>query len=211
MFNLLKKDILINLKTDVRTIIKLIIGIIIFSFILPGAAFIYIPLFISYIIIFKTFHMDENNKCNLFLSSMPIDKEDIVYSKYIFSILIILISIMLTYIYFNSPLVLYKIPININMILMSIGFSLLLISICFPIIFKNGYMKSSGICTLVLGIIYSIAFAMSVTPRALESYKLITRANITIESLILISTSIVLYIISMYLSLKIYSKKEVIN
>lgn len=211
MFNLLKKDILVNLKVDIKTIIKLIIGIIIFSFILPGAAYIYIPLFISYIIIFKSFHMDENNKCDLFFNSMPIDKEDIVYSKYIFSMLIILIAIMLTYIYLNSPLVLYKIPVNINMILTSVSLCILLVSICFPIIFKIGYMKSSGVCTLVLGAIYSVAFAMSVTPRAVESYKLITRLNITIESLIFICVSLVLYIVSMYLSLKIYSKKEVTN
>ena len=98
MINLLKKDIRACFKTDFKMIIKLLVGIVVFSTILMPFATVAIPLFLSYIFIIKSFQIDELNKCDYFFNSMPIDKEDIVYSKYILSTIIILISLIFSYI-----------------------------------------------------------------------------------------------------------------
>ena len=74
MINLLKKDIRACFKTDFKMIIKLLVGIVIFSTILMPFATVAIPLFLSYIFIIKSFQIDELNKCDYFFNSMPIDK-----------------------------------------------------------------------------------------------------------------------------------------
>ena len=66
MINLLKKDLIACFKADIKTIVKLIVGILIFSFILFPIASIMIPLFISYIFILRSFYLDELNKCDYF-------------------------------------------------------------------------------------------------------------------------------------------------
>lgn len=74
MINLLKKDIRACFKTDFKMIIKLLVGIVIFSTILMPFSTVAIPLFLSYIFIIKSFQIDELNKCDYFFYSMPIDK-----------------------------------------------------------------------------------------------------------------------------------------
>ena len=54
MINLLKKDIRACFKTDFKMIIKLLVGIVVFSTILMPFATVAIPLFLSYIFIIKS-------------------------------------------------------------------------------------------------------------------------------------------------------------
>ena len=55
MINLLKKDIRSCFKTDFKMIIKLLVGIVVFSTILMPFATVAIPLFLSYIFIIKSY------------------------------------------------------------------------------------------------------------------------------------------------------------
>ena len=57
MINLLKKDIRACFKTDFKMIIKLLVGIVIFSTILMPFSTVAIPLFLSYIFIIKSFQI----------------------------------------------------------------------------------------------------------------------------------------------------------
>ena len=67
MINLLKKKILMAcFKPDIKSVIKLLIGIILFSLILLPTIPIAVPFFISYIFILRSFQIDELNKCVLF-------------------------------------------------------------------------------------------------------------------------------------------------
>ncbi|MEG0856164.1 MAG: ABC-2 transporter permease, partial [Terrisporobacter sp.] len=99
MINLLKKDLIACFKADIKIIVKLIVGILIFSLILFPISPIVVPLFISYIFILRSFQIDELNKCDYLFNSLPIEKEDIVYSKYLFSTIVIMISLIFTYFY----------------------------------------------------------------------------------------------------------------
>ena len=153
MINLLKKDIRSCFKTDFKMIIKLLVGIVVFSTILMPFATVAIPLFLSYIFIIKSFQIDELNKCDYFFNSMPIDKEDIVYSKYILSTIIILISLIFSYIYsYVIKSIWYVDLLTIESILIILNLLLLLVSITLPIIFKYGYNKSYIAINLITGI-----------------------------------------------------------
>lgn len=214
MINLLKKDIRACFKTDFKMIIKLLVGIVIFSTILMPFATVAIPLFLSYIFIIKSFQIDELNKCDYFFNSMPIDKEDIVYSKYILSTIIILISLIFSYIYsYVIKSIWYVDLLTIESILIILNLLLLLVSITLPIIFKYGYSKSYIAINLITGITLVIVIFYSMQPIGIMRSS-DGGAKLLYNNLKLFLTTgvcIVIYLASMYISTKIYTKKEIAN
>lgn len=214
MINLLKKDIRACFKTDFKMIIKLLIGIVVFSTILMPFSTVAIPLFLSYIFIIKSFQIDELNKCDYFFNSMPIDKEDIVYSKYILSTIIILISLIFSYIYsYVIKSIWYVDLLTIESILIILNLLLLLVSITLPIIFKYGYSKSYIAINLITGITLVIVIFYSMQPIGIMRSS-DGGAKLLYNNLKLFLTTgvcIVIYLASMYISTKIYTKKEIAN
>lgn len=214
MINLLKKDIRACFKTDFKMIIKLLVGIVVFSTILMPFSTVAIPLFLSYIFIIKSFQIDELNKCDYFFNSMPIDKEDIVYSKYIFSTIIILTSLIFSYIYsYVIKSIWYVDLLTIESILIILNLLLLLVSITLPIIFKYGYSKSYIAINLIVGITLVIVIFYSMQPIGIMRSS-DGGAKLLYNNLKLFLTTgvcIVIYLASMYISTKIYTKKEIAN
>lgn len=214
MINLLKKDIRACFKTDFKMIIKLLVGIVVFSTILMPFSTVTIPLFLSYIFIIKSFQIDELNKCDYFFNSMPIDKEDIVYSKYILSTIIILISLIFSYIYsYVIKSIWYVDLLTIESILIILNLLLLLVSITLPIIFKYGYSKSYIAINLIVGITLVIVIFNQMQPIGIMRSS-DGGAKLLYNNLKLFLTTgvcIVIYLASMYISTKIYTKKEIAN
>lgn len=214
MINLLKKDIRACFKADFKMIIKLLVGIIVFSTILMPLATIAIPLFLSYIFIIRSFQIDELNKCDYFFNSMLVEKEDIVYSKYILSTIIILISLIFSYLYsYIIKSVWYVDLLTIESILIILSLLLLLVSITLPIIFKYGYNKSYVAINLITGISLVIVIFYSMQPIGIMQSS-DGGAEILYNNLKLFTFTgicIVIYLASMYISTKIYAKKEISN
>lgn len=216
MVNLLKKDIMACFKMDFRMILKLIIGIIVFSTILMPLAPIAIPLFISYIFIIRSFQLDELNKCDYFFNSMPIDKEDIVYSKYILSTIIIIISLIFSYLFsFVIESVWYVNLLTIESILNILIILLILSSITLPIMFKYGYNKSYVFVNLITGITVVIVLILSLQPKSIGIIDSLdggpTVLYNNLKLFITTGVCILIYLGSMYISTKIYTKKEIAN
>lgn len=212
MINLLKKDLIACFKADIKTIVKLMVGILIFSFILFPIASIMIPLFISYIFILRSFYLDELNKCDYFFNSLPIEKEDIVYSKYILATIVIIISFVLTFFY--SKIMSYMWGFNnfsIDSALSILSIILFLISILFPIMFKYGYRKSYVLINLIIAVIIIVSM-FSFMGNGVESDVIEKVPTLKDNSLIMkTGVSMFLYLISMSISNKIYTKKEIAN
>lgn len=216
MVNLLKKDIMACFKMDFRMILKLIIGIMVFSTILMPLAPIAIPLFISYIFIIRSFQLDELNKCDYFFNSMPIDKEDIVYSKYILSTIIIIISLIFSYLFsFVIESVWYVNLLTIESILNILTILLILSSITLPIMFKYGYNKSYVFVNLITGITVVIVLILSLQPKSIGIIDSLdggpTVLYNNLKLFITTGVCILIYLGSMYISTKIYTKKEIAN
>ena len=210
MINLLKKDLIACFKADIKTISKLIIGLIIFSFILFPIAVIMIPLFISYIFILRSFYLDELNKCDYFFNSLPIEKEDIVYSKYLLANIVIIISLIFTFLY--SKIMNHMWGFNnfsIESTLYILSMILFLISVLFPVMFKYGYRKSYVLINLIIAVMIIISMLSSMGS-SVESTTTETVSILKDNSLIIrTGISMFLYLISMYVSNKIYTKKEI--
>lgn len=216
MFNLLKKDLICCFKVDSKTIIKLIVGIVLISIILmpsmlsPLSA-ITLTFFLSYIFIFRSFYLDEINKCDYLFYSMPIEKGDIVYSKYLFATIIIITSLLMSYFYSQIAQIIWGyIYFNMDIVLITLILILLLISITFPLTFKYGYRKSYIILNLiiafaVIGVRYRPPTIQTISVGEWEEAPILINKTL----IIILILSMIVYLLSMYISNKIYSKKEI--
>ena len=215
MFSLLKKDLVACFKIDLKTIIKVLVGMFLISIILmpsvltPYSA-VTLTFFISYIFIFRSFYLDEINKCDYLLNSLPIEKEDIVYSKYLFAVFVIIISLLFSYCYsIVAENIWGYANFDMDIVLMILILILILISISFPLNFKYGYRKSY----IILNLIIAAIVIFGIYGSSVQSYIIgeweevpILRDKTLIIKFIL---SIIMYLISMYISKKIYDKKEI--
>lgn len=212
MINLIKKDLRACFKADLKTIGKLAFGLLLFSFILMPVAGIAIPLFISYIFILRSFYLDELNKTDLFFNSMPIEKDDIVYGKYLFSTIIMVVSLIFTFLYTKMLKGIWYIDlINLKVALISLSLVLLVISICIPIVFKYGYNKSYIFANLIMIAVALFTVFSASKPTADIWIEGTTKSLVEPKYLILSGISIIVYIASMYISSRIYAKKEIAN
>ena len=212
IINLIKKDLRACFKVDIKTIAKLLVGILIFSFVLLPVSTIAIPLFLSYIFIFRSFYLDELNKTDYFFNSMPIDKEDVVYAKYVFSMIVIVVSMLFTFVYSNVLKGIWYIDlVNIEIITMTISIVLILVSICLPIAFKYGYNKSYVIVNFLVIAVALVTIFSAFRPRAEMSIEGRVIPFIEPVYIVAVGVALVLYVVSMFVSIKIYAKKEIAN
>ena len=86
MFDLIKKDIIVTLKSDKQLLLRYIATLFVFYIILNPFFYHSANVFFSFIILTNTFSYDKENNTSRFMMSMPINKEDVVYSRYILSL-----------------------------------------------------------------------------------------------------------------------------
>ncbi|MCC0627373.1 MULTISPECIES: ABC-2 transporter permease [unclassified Clostridioides] len=212
MKGLILKDLL-NLKGNVKFIFLFIIMFGLMSSFGDGNVnnFMGVIIVLCTIMIVSTFSYDDLNKWDSYVLTMPIKRNDIVLSKYltmlIFSFIGILVSLIVSVIigYFKHTLVLGE-TLLINALILSV-------SVCFgslilPLIYKFGTEKARLLMilcflvpTLVLLVFKNILESTS-SPLSIEII-----LNTLVYSLPFIA--IVLFVISYFISSKIYSKKEV--
>ena len=94
MLGLIKKDLLItrnNLK-------YFLLMILVFAFFAKESNIIYfIPIFISIMIFITTFSYDDYNKWNTYAITLPLSREKIVLAKYITSFLLMIGTVLITF------------------------------------------------------------------------------------------------------------------
>lgn len=214
MLGLIKKDLLI-----VKNNLKLI-GIVLTIFFilalqdkfditlaLPFIAMIYlfvITLFIS------TFSYDEFNKWDAYAVTLPNGRKNIVKSKYITSIILVICALIVTlslnYLisFINDSLEFEKV---ISLVLEMTTGIILIESIMLPIIFKFGIEKGRlclfGITITITGIatIVSKKFDLSISINIIQFFN-------NYDFIIIPLVLIILLLLSYKISEKIYSKKE---
>ncbi|MCC0699732.1 ABC-2 transporter permease [Clostridioides sp. ZZV15-6383] len=212
MKGLILKDLL-NLKGNVKFILLFIIMFGFMSSLGDGNVnnFIGVIIVLCTTMIVSTFSYDDLNKWDSYVLTMPIKRNDIVLSKYltmlIFSFIGVLVSLIVSIIigYFKNTLVLSE-TLLINALTLSV-------SICFgslilPLIYKFGTERARLLMilcflvpTLALLVFKSILENIS-SPISIEII-----FNTLTYSLPFIATF--LFVVSYFISSKIYSKKEV--
>ena len=143
MKGLINKDLLM-VKSNLK-----MLGMVFIAFILMAlndmSNFFFIPAFLSITIMMSTFSYDEYNKTNAFVITLPKGRENAVKAKYLATLLIVLISIILTFsIYFIVGFIKNNVDIE-ELFVSALGCGvgiILLEAILYPFIFKFGDRKS---------------------------------------------------------------------
>ncbi len=197
MFNLLKKDLVQNKKYFFLTMIVVLIG----SFLLLNdqdiqqyyVALYFLPLTILNMIIGKLNYIDDQNNIRLFLKSLPYSKYTLVGTRYLETMILIIVSIIYSVVietnYYNS---LEGLKVIEDAFL---AFSVITIyqAISLWMFFYKNYRVSQNalvICCILLLMFYGITNSLGIV------------ISININYLYIIISSICVYILSFYMSSK---------
>ncbi|AXU72034.1 TPA: ABC-2 transporter permease [Clostridioides difficile] len=212
MKGLILKDLL-NLKGNIKFILLFIIMFGFMSSLGDGNVnnFIGVIIVLCTTMIVSTFSYDDLNKWDSYVLTMPISRNDIVLSKYltmlIFSFIGVLVSLIVsvTIGYFKNTLILNE-TLLINALILSI-------SVCFgslilPLIYKFGTERARLLMILCFLV---PTLALLVFKSILENISSPISIEVILNTLVysLPFVAILLFVISYFISSKIYSKKEV--
>ncbi|EGT3889406.1 TPA: ABC-2 transporter permease, partial [Clostridioides difficile] len=208
MKGLILKDLL-NLKGNVKFILLFIIMFGFMSSLGDGNVnnFIGVIIVLCTTMIVSTFSYDDLNKWDSYVLTMPINRNDIVLSKYltmlIFSFIGVLVSLIVsvTIGYFKNTLILNE-TLLINALILSI-------SVCFgslilPLIYKFGTERARLLMILCFLV---PTLALLVFKSILENISSPISIEIILNTLVysLPFVAILLFVISYFISSKIYS------
>lgn len=203
MKGLLVKDFLFMIKSKKVILFMLFIGIIGGINDISFAAG-YILMFLA-ILSLSTISYDEANHGLNTLFTLPISKMDYVKEKYLFSLIITGIGFVFVTIlgYFSKSDFMETLAI--------LSTALFLLAISLPFQLKEGNEKGRIVLfVVVFGCTFLFAFLNQFIPKFFESIEsVLNTLDPIMFSVGLLITSIILYIISMMISIRIYNKKIV--
>lgn len=200
LFNLIRKDILLQ-KT---TLLILLPMLIVYLFL--ENSIIYGGILFSIAIIMNAFSVDEKSSIHMLLNSLPYTRKEIVSSKYMGAL--VFIGMVVFTIFVGNALIHQELMIWKD-ILFIVGLVMVAISLLFPFSykFKSQYMFIGG---LVLLVIY-LAVIPLIIPNVNDQIRGFVHEVLTLPTtqfyLFIGLSVIVLYACSWLLSIRIYGKK----
>ncbi|ALC51298.1 ABC-2 transporter permease [Bacillus thuringiensis] len=163
-----------------------------------GNVFVIMSVIFTVMATVKTFEADGKNESEIIVNSLPILKKEIVFAKYVVSIIILFISASIgcfTMGMSNGTNVFEFIETTM---VTSISFILVYLSFVLPIAFWLGYKK-----TILITIVIFMAPIV-----ILETLFQINLEQIQLYNSVLFVSSICMFIASIFVSVKIYEKRE---
>ncbi|MDP1457096.1 ABC-2 transporter permease [Bacillus wiedmannii] len=153
---------------------------------------------IPVIAILKTFNDDKKYNSEVIVNSLPLARKEIVLAKYIMALIIFIISMIV-----SSPVVINRFEegtfefITTTVITIS-GFVFIYLSIVLPILFWFGYKKAFLITLFIL-----------IAPTAIGTmFFEISMGQIQLYNSVLFISSICMFIVSIFVSVKLYEMRE---
>lgn len=208
MWGLVKKDLLM-IKSNIKLIIVIFFVFTIMA--LQGSGGLaFIPALISMMLFMSTFSYDEYNKWDSYAITLPNGRKNIVKSKYIATLILIIASLFITFLLYIAVGYMRK-DLNIENILMSMlgcGFSVLILqSVMYPLIFKFGIEKARiGLFAGIFAISLIVGVLMTTIKIPMNSTIILFLEQYAIYFAIVIMACI--FLASYHISKKIYLKKE---
>ncbi len=153
---------------------------------------------IPVIAILKTFNDDKKYDSEVMLNSLPLAKKEIVVAKYITAFIVFIISMIV-----SSPVGITRFAGGVfefitTTLVTSTGFVFIYLSFVLPILFWFGYKKASFITLFIL-----------IAPTAIGAmFFEISMEQIQLYNSVLFVSSICMFIVSIFVSVKLYEKRE---
>lgn len=222
MFNLILKDFYLVGSVKIMFIFALTMGCL--AAVITPDTFIAYPivmLYLSNVVALWVTSIDAKNNTETVINSLPVSKPNVVISKYIFTALLSLLIGVLIY-FLSSGLIIIKDVLNIEFIegfsasikVLSLGFPFVLLTFSFyyPVYFKLGVKSIQATNTLFIILLVSLP---TVVQRYFMGSDLCNKLlyileNYTINqiNLFLSVIMILIYTLSMLLSLKLYNTRD---
>lgn len=156
MFNLIKKDFIVCVKSDRFNLVKYILIFILMYLFCNDISYYATPVIITYLIIIGVFSSDYENGVEKFIRSLPIDLDDIVYSRYIIAIgTSISVTIVTLLMYDILSLYMFRSTV-FNDFLFSLYINLMILSVTMPLFFKYGYEKMKIVASIIAIAVFTI-------------------------------------------------------
>ncbi|WP_455537913.1 ABC-2 transporter permease [Terrisporobacter sp.] len=170
---------------------------------------------ITYVVAYQTMAYEDSYGINHLISYLPVTKKEYVLSRYLFNIIMMFFACLFyTILYFlsNKLNLMQNIDLDYKMILYAgVFISILLISVCIPLLLKFGIIKGRTMMTVVFMVIIMIPSFTFVSGEKGEIISLSEKlAHISLDLLIIVFLAVCL-IVSYFVSCKVYSKKELLN
>lgn len=146
----------------------------------------------------KTFEADSKNESEVIVNSLPILKKHIVFAKYIVAIIILFISVTVGCFTMGMKNGVNLFEFIETTMVASISFILVYLSFVLPISFWLGYKK-----TIFITIVIFMAPIV-----VLEALFQINLEQIQLYNNVLFISSICMFIVSIFVSVKLYEKRE---
>lgn len=146
----------------------------------------------------KTFEADSKNESEVIVNSLPILRKQIVYAKYIVAIIILFISVTVGCFTMGMKSGVNLFEFIETTIVASISFILVYLSLVLPLSFWLGYKK-----TIFIAIVIFMAPII-----VLEALFQINLEQIQLYNSLLFIGLICMFIASIFVSVKIYEKRE---
>ncbi|ABY45235.1 MULTISPECIES: ABC-2 transporter permease [Bacillus] len=146
----------------------------------------------------KTFEVDSKNESEVIVNSLPILRKQIVFAKYIVAIIILFISVTVGCFTMGMKNGVNLFEFIETTMVASISFILVYLSFVLPISFWLAYKKAIFITIFIL-----------IAPTAIGTmFFEISMEQIQLYNSVLFVSSICMFIVSIYVSVKLYEKRE---
>lgn len=235
MFNLIKKDFIVCIKSERFNIIKYVLIFILMYLFCNDISYYATPVILTYLIIIGVFSSDYENNSFRFIRSIPIDLEDTVYARYIIGAFTsIAVTILTLFLHDLLSICMFRRTV-FNDFIFAMDINLMILSIAMPIFFRYGYEKTKIVVSVLAIAIFTIfgSFLNALSekvyrlnnPGALVSintsrYETIHAFNqifrgivsgVNVENINMISIGIaciLIFIMSMLISIKVMKKNK---
>ncbi|ARJ23774.1 ABC transporter permease [Bacillus mycoides] len=146
----------------------------------------------------KTFEVDSKNESEVIVNSLPILRKQIVFAKYIVAIIILFISVTVGCFTMGMKNGVNLFEFIETTMVASISFILVYLSFVLPISFWLAYKKAIFITIFIL-----------IAPTAIGTmFFEISMEQIQLYNSVLFVSSICMFIVSIFVSVKLYEKRE---
>ena len=218
MLNLAFKDLLIQKKSFFFALLYIVFFMFVFQSLqqamLPAAITAF-----TYILVMGAFALDDKNKADIMLNSLPVRRSMVVTSKYLSVYLFALIGIVaymiLHYIARLAKVSLDIYPVDLSGILSTFVSISIMNAIFFPLLFKLGYTKAKVINLFLFFVFFfGVPELINTAVSGMEGEwqgGLVTFLKTTPDymiTLLLIIGTLLILSVSWLLSMKLYSKRD---
>lgn len=152
MFNLIRKDLIIGISLDGICNLKYILLFFVFYFFFNLILYYIVSIVVSYLIFINMFECDYENDLRIFIRSMLVSIEDIVYLKYLLGVGLIIFVIIIVFLLSKLILLVFFRNMVLNDVFFFVNIFLVILMILLFLIFKFGYGKMK-VCGFIVSIL----------------------------------------------------------